>query len=37
MSLQPSLSPGKARILRKQDDDVVIVSAVRSAITKVPH
>jgi len=27
--------PGKAALLQKHDDDVVIVSAVRSAITKV--
>ncbi|KAF8721350.1 hypothetical protein AX14_010425 [Amanita brunnescens Koide BX004] len=34
MSLQASTSSAKARILHKQEDDVVIVSAVRSAITK---
>ncbi|KAG6846440.1 hypothetical protein H0H93_013958, partial [Arthromyces matolae] len=36
MSLQPStsVSPAKARILQKRPDDVVIVSAVRTAITK---
>jgi acetyl-CoA acyltransferase 1 len=34
MSLQASTSGAKARILQKHDDDVVIVSAVRSAITK---
>ncbi|KIL56893.1 hypothetical protein M378DRAFT_16666 [Amanita muscaria Koide BX008] len=34
MSLQASSSGAKARILQKHDDDVVIVSAVRSAITK---
>jgi len=28
-------SNGKAALLQKHDDDVVIVSAVRSAITKV--
>ncbi|KAJ2913617.1 hypothetical protein MD484_g6794, partial [Candolleomyces efflorescens] len=34
MSLQASTSAAKARILAKSDDDIVIVSAVRSAITK---
>ncbi|KAF8624195.1 hypothetical protein AX17_007184 [Amanita inopinata Kibby_2008] len=34
MSVQTNTSPAKARILQKHDDDVVIVSAIRSAITK---
>ncbi|KAK2459252.1 hypothetical protein APHAL10511_008729 [Amanita phalloides] len=34
MSLQIATSPAKAHVLQKHDDDVVIVSAVRSAITK---
>ncbi|TFK39653.1 acetyl-CoA acetyl transferase [Crucibulum laeve] len=34
MSTQASTSSRKARILEKHDDDIVIVSAVRSAITK---
>ncbi|KAH6906902.1 acetyl-CoA acetyl transferase [Coprinopsis sp. MPI-PUGE-AT-0042] len=34
MSVQASTSAAKARLLQKNDDDVVIVSAVRSAITK---
>ncbi|KAF8633207.1 hypothetical protein AX15_001475 [Amanita polypyramis BW_CC] len=34
MSLQTSTSASKARVLQKNDDDVVIVSAVRSALTK---
>lgn len=36
MSLAPSTSssPAKSRILQKKDDDVVIVAAVRTAITK---
>ncbi|KAG6829471.1 hypothetical protein H0H87_011342 [Tephrocybe sp. NHM501043] len=36
MSLQPSssVSPAKAKVLQKRPDDVVIVSAVRTAITK---
>jgi acetyl-CoA acyltransferase 1 len=33
--MSTSVSPAKARILEKHDDDVVIVSAVRTAITKV--
>ncbi|KAG6888858.1 hypothetical protein C0995_005279 [Termitomyces sp. Mi166 len=33
-STSSSVSPAKARILAKHDDDVVIVSAVRTAITK---
>jgi acetyl-CoA acyltransferase 1 len=35
MSVQASTSAAKARVLSKSDDDIVIVSAVRSAITKV--
>jgi len=35
MSLQSNISPAKAALLTKNDDDVVIVAAVRSAITKV--
>jgi acetyl-CoA acyltransferase 1 len=34
MSIQPSTSSAKARVLEKHDNDVVIVSAVRTAITK---
>ncbi|PFH53249.1 hypothetical protein AMATHDRAFT_54944 [Amanita thiersii Skay4041] len=34
MSVQTSTAEAKARILQKHDDDVVIVSAIRSAITK---
>ncbi|KAF8344521.1 acetyl-CoA acetyl transferase [Amanita rubescens] len=34
MSRQTSTSSAKARVLQRRDDDVVIVSAVRSAITK---
>ncbi|EAU89891.1 acetyl-CoA acetyl transferase [Coprinopsis cinerea okayama7 len=34
MSTQASTSAAKSRLLQKNDDDVVIVSAVRSAITK---
>ncbi|TFK18223.1 acetyl-CoA acetyl transferase [Coprinopsis marcescibilis] len=34
MSTQASTSSAKARLLQKNDDDVVIVAAVRSAITK---
>ncbi|KAF8065409.1 acetyl-CoA acetyl transferase [Lyophyllum atratum] len=34
MSMQPSTSSAKARVLEKHDNDVVIVSAVRTAITK---
>ncbi|KAF5379741.1 hypothetical protein D9615_005835 [Tricholomella constricta] len=34
MSAQSSTSSAKARILEKHDDDVVIVSAIRTAITK---
>lgn len=30
-------APGKAFILKKQDDDVVIVAAVRTPLTKVCH
>ena len=36
MSTQASTSSAKAAILQKHDNDVVIVCAVRSAITKVP-
>jgi Acetyl-CoA acetyltransferase len=35
MSTQASTSFAKARVLEKRDNDVVIVSAVRSALTKV--
>ncbi|KAG6811416.1 hypothetical protein H0H92_007524 [Tricholoma furcatifolium] len=34
LAVSPSVSPAKARILEKRDDDVVIVCAVRTAITK---
>lgn len=34
LATQPT-SSAKARILQKNDDDVVIVSAIRTAITKV--
>ncbi|KAG6899567.1 hypothetical protein C0993_009179 [Termitomyces sp. T159_Od127] len=34
LTVPSSISPAKARILAKHDDDVVIVSAVRTAITK---
>ncbi|KAJ2935823.1 hypothetical protein H1R20_g1271, partial [Candolleomyces eurysporus] len=34
MSVQASTSAAKARVLQQNDDDIVIVSAVRSAITK---
>lgn len=32
-----TLPSGKAAVLAKNDNDVVIVAAVRSAMTKVPH
>lgn len=34
LAVPSSISPAKARVLAKDDDDVVIVSAVRTAMTK---
>jgi hypothetical protein len=33
--MSPQISTAKAAVLKKNDDDVVVVTAVRSAITKV--
>ena len=37
LQITSSTSPAKARLIAKHDDDVVIVSAVRTAITKVRY
>ena len=37
MSIQPSFSSKKVTILQKHDDNMVIVTTIRSAITKVRH
>jgi hypothetical protein len=34
--MAPTLPSGKAALLAKNDNDVVVVAAVRSAMTKVP-